>query len=517
MENLLYYLLRASVSMVLFYSFYKLFFDKNTFHAINRFVLIALALLTVLLPLFRFNFLPELQKATNSGQLSWELSAVPVIHSSNLATTGPAIPWSTLLLVLFVVGLMCAVVRYLVGIYQINTIIHRSRKERLPDGTTLCMSDKEIAPFSWMNYVVLNGKDIPEQNQAIIRHEQAHVRMHHSYDIIFFDLFTSFFWFNPFSWLLRREIRAVHEYQADQQVLNNGIDARQYQLLLIRKCAGEQKFALANNFRQRDLHKRIQMMMKKSSEKQLKWRYVAAFPLLFLVMVALSVPKLNASIPEKTSDHSLAIALQEGDPTALPGDSVEQSKGALEARMVRIVTKDDSITVSAIVGEQVDTVRVKVLNAKQKQMENVKVIRYGLMNQKDPISIVSVDGEGAQPLYILDGKEVESVAEINPELIQAIEVLKDYAATEKFGERGKEGVIIITTKKDMRKTFDFNDENKPLFILDGVIQDAAFEVNSVSPDEIESIEVLKGNSAVKLYGEKGKNGVIQVHRKKKVE
>lgn len=517
MENLLYYLLRASVSMVLFYSFYKLFFDKNTFHAINRFVLIALALLTVLLPLFRFNFLPELQKATNSGQLSWELSAVPVIHSSNLATTGPAIPWSTLLLVLFVVGLMCAVVRYLVGLYQINTIIHRSQKERLPDGTTLCMSDKEIAPFSWMNYVVLNGKDIPEQNQAIIRHEQAHVRMHHSYDMIFFDLFTSFFWFNPFSWLLRREIRAVHEYQADQQVLVNGIDARQYQLLLIRKCVGEQKFALANNFRQRDLHKRIQMMMKKSSDKQMKWRYAAAFPLLFLVMVALSVPKLNASIPEKTSDHSLAIALQEGDPTALPGDSVEQSKGALEARMVRIVTKDDSITVSANVGEQVDTVRVKVLNAKQKQMENVKVIRYGLMNQKDPISIVSVDGEGAQPLYILDGKEVESVAEINPELIQAIEVLKDYAATEKFGERGKEGVIIITTKKEVRKTIGFNDENKPLLILDGVIQDAAFELNSVSPDEIESIEVLKGNSAVKLYGEKGKNGVIQIHRKKKVE
>lgn len=516
MEYLLYYLLRASVSMVLFYGFYKLFFGKNTFHAMNRFMLIAFAAMTLLLPLFRFNFLPELQKATNSGQLSWELSAVPVIHSSNLATTGPAIPWSTLLLVLFVVGLMCAVVRYLVGLYQINAIIHRSQKERLPDGTTLCMSDKEIAPFSWMNYVVLNGNDIPEQNQAIIRHEQAHVRMHHSYDMIFFDLFTSFFWFNPFSWLLRREIRAVHEYQADQQVLVNGIDARQYQLLLIRKCVGEQKFALANNFRQRDLHKRIQMMMKKSSEKQLKWRYVAAFPLLFLVMVALSVPKLNASIPEKTSDHSLAIALQEGDPTALPGDSVEQSKGALEARMVRIVTKDDSITVSANVGEQVDTVRVKVLNAKQKQMENVKVIRYGLMNQKDPISIVSVDGEGAQPLYILDGKEVASLSEFDPEQIESIEVLKQHA-TDKFGERGKEGVIHITTKKEVRKTIGFNDENKPLLILDGVIQDAAFELNSVSPDEIESIEVLKGNSAVKLYGEKGKNGVIQVHRKKKVE
>lgn len=334
--------------------------------------------------------------------------------------------------------------------------------------------------------------------------------------MILFDLFTSFFWFNPFSWLLRHEIRAVHEYQADQQVLIHGIDARQYQQLLIRKCVGEQKFALANNFHQRDLHKRIQMMMKKSSEKQMKWRYTAAFPLLFLVMVALSVPKLNASIPEKTSEKSLEIALQEGDPSVLPGDSVEQSNGAPEGRRVRIVTKDDSITVSVNMGEQVDTARVKELKTKKKQMEEVKVIGYGLMNQKDPISIVSVDGEGAQPLYIVDGKEVASLSEFDPEQIESIEVLKQHA-TDKFGERGKEGVIHITTKKEVRKTFDFNDENKPLLILDGVIQDAAFELNSVSPDEIESIEVLKGNSAVKLYGEKGKNGVILINRKKKVE
>ena len=517
MENLLYYLLRASVSMVLFYSFYKLFFGKNTFHAINRFVLIALALLTVLLPLFRFNLLPELSRITISDHPTWNLSNIPITEFSSMTATQPMFPWRTLLLVVFVVGFLFAVVRYLIGFLQIIGIIRNSCKEKMDDGSTLCMSGKEIAPFSWMNYVVLNGNDISKRNQAIIRHEQAHVRLHHSYDMILFDLFTSFFWFNPFSWLLRHEIRAVHEYQADQQVLIHGIDARQYQQLLIRKCVGEQKFALANNFRQRDLHKRIQMMMKKSSEKQMKWRYTAAFPLLFLVMVALSVPKLNASIPEKTSEKSLEIALQEGDPSVLPGDSVEQSNGAPEGRRVRIVTKDDSITVSINMGEQVDTVRVKELKTKKKKMEEVKVIRYGLMNHKDPISIVSVDGEGAQPLYILDGKEVESVAEINPELIQAIEVLKDYAATEKFGERGKEGVIIITTKKEVRKTFDFNDENKPLFILDGVIQDAAFEVNSVSPDEIESIEVLKGNSAVKLYGEKGKNGVIQIHRKKKVE
>ena len=516
MENLLYYLLRASVSMVLFYSFYKLFFDKNTFHAINRFVLIALALLTVLLPLFRFNLLPELSRITISDHPTWNLSNIPITEFSSMTATQPMFPWRTLLLVVFVVGFLFAVVRYLIGFLQIIGIIRNSCKEKMDDGSTLCMSGKEIAPFSWMNYVVLNGNDISKRNQAIIRHEQAHVRLHHSYDMILFDLFTSFFWFNPFSWLLRHEIRAVHEYQADQQVLIHGIDARQYQQLLIRKCVGEQKFALANNFRQRDLHKRIQMMMKKSSEKQMKWRYTAAFPLLFLVMVALSVPKLNASIPEKTSENSLEIALQEGDTIVFSDDIVELSNGSIELMKVRIVTKDDSIAVAAKVGDQPDTTRAQGMKTKQKELKIVRVIGYGSMNDKDSISMIASGGVGAQPLYIVDGKEVASLSEFDPEQIESIEVLKQHA-TDKFGERGKEGVIHITTKKEVRKTFDFNDENKPLFILDGVIQDAAFEVNSVSPDEIESIEVLKGNSAVKLYGEKGKNGVIQIHRKKKVE
>ena len=163
--------------------------------------------------------------------------------------------------------------------------------------------------------------------------------------MILLDLFTSFFWFNPFSWLLRREIQSLHEYQADQQVLINGIDAKQYQLLLIRKCVGEQKFALANNFRQRDLHKRIQMMMKHKSDKQTKWSYAAAFPFLFLVMVALSVPKLNASIPEKA--------------------------------------KDESIFVSENVRVQEDTIHVGKVQEAPEKMEEVKVIRYGAMKEKN--------------------------------------------------------------------------------------------------------------------------------------
>lgn len=513
MEYLLYYLLRASLSMALFYGFYKLFLGKNTFHAINRFVLIAIAVLTLFLPLFRFNVIPVMQSMTVSDHPSWELTHIPVSDFSSMTATEPVFPWSKLFLVLFAVGFLFALGRYLIGLFQLIALIRESHQEKLPDGTTLCMSAKEIAPFSWMNYVVLNGKDIPEQHRVVIRHEQAHVRLHHSFDMILFDLFTSLFWFNPFSWLLRREIQSVHEYQADAQVLNEGVEIKQYQLLLIRKSVGEQKFALANNFRQRDLHKRIQMMMKKSSDKQMKWRYTAAIPSLFLVMVALSVPKLNASIPEKAIEQSLEMAVPEGDTIVFSDDIVAKSNGSIELRKVRIVTKDDSIDVAAKVGDQPDTTRAQGMKTKQKELKFLKVIGYGSMNDIDSISMIASGGVGAQPLFILDGKEVESISDIDPELIETIDVLKQHAA-EEFGERGKEGVIIITTKKDLRKTFDFYESDKPLLILDGVIQEAAFDLQSVSPHEIESMEVIKGNRAVDLYGEKGKNGVILIYRKR---
>ncbi|MFA5695349.1 MAG: M56 family metallopeptidase [Proteiniphilum sp.] len=469
MESLLYYLLRASISMALLYGFYKLFLGKNTFHAINRFVLIAIALLTVLLPLCRFNFIPDLGRVTLSDYPSWDLSDIPVSEFSSMTATQQLFPWRELLFVVFVVGFLIALVRYLIGFFQIIGIIRNSHKEKLNDGSTLCLSVKDIAPFSWMNYVVLHGKGVPEENRTIIQHEQAHIHLKHSFDMLFIDLFTSYFWFNPFSWLLRREIQSVHEYQADAQVLNEGVEIKQYQLLLIRKSVGEQKFALANNFRQRDLHKRIQMMMKQKSDKQTKWSYVAVFPLLFLVMVALSVPKLNASIPDKAIEKSHEKAVKEGESIILSEDFVEFSNGSLELGKVRIVAKDDSIAVAAKVG--------------------------------------------AQPLYIVDGKEVASLSEFDPEQIESIEVLKQHA-TDKFGERGKEGVIHITTKKVVKKTIGFNEDDKPLLILDGEMQDAAFDLNSVSPGEIESMEVIKGKRATELFGDEGKNGVVVITRKK---
>lgn len=479
MESLFFYLLRASVLMVLFYGIYRLFFAQNTFHAANRLTLLCMQLMITVLPLFRYNFLPkdDVNVASNTSSVNY---TTLIDNSLVLDRTTPEITWTEILFGLFILGFLFTIFRYLIGLYQIIHIIRTSEKQMLGDRTILCVTDKIVSPFSWMRYVVITRAELSESHEAIIHHEKAHMQLHHSFDMILFDLFTAVFWFNPFSWLMRREMQSIHEYQADDHVLRQGVDTKQYQLLLIRKSAGEFKFALANNFRQRDLHKRIKMMKKSKTDQQMKWVYAMVLPALFLSMTLLSVPTLNAKTTLMQKE------------TTLPIDT-----GVVE----------------------------------------VRVIGYGKMDSTTMSNV---------PLVIVNGKKVtgEELEGLQPDEIKAITVIKDKKDTEVYGEEGREGVILIktnkkivdgdtsevlftgTTKSTVRIMMDTLTENtpvrvhqfsgnKPLIIIDGEKMAYDFKINSINPSEIESIEVLKNNRSIDLYGEEAKDGVIIITRKKK--
>jgi beta-lactamase regulating signal transducer with metallopeptidase domain len=486
MESLFFYLLRASVLMVLFYGIYRLFFAQNTFHAANRLTLLCMQLMITVLPLFRYNFLPKEDANVASNTSSVDYTTL-IDNSLVLDRTSPEIPWTEILFGLFILGFLFTLFRYLIGLYQIIHIIRTSEKQMQGDRTILCVTDKIVSPFSWMRYVVITRAELLESHEAIIHHEKAHMQLHHSFDMILFDLFTAIFWFNPFSWLIRREMQSIHEYQADNHVLRQGVDTKQYQLLLIRKSAGEFKFALANNFRQRDLHKRIKMMKKSKTDQQMKWVYAMVLPALFLSMSLLSVPTLNA----KTT-------LMQNDATLMP--------------------KETAMPIDTGVVE-------------------VRVIGYGKMDSTKMSNV---------PLVIVNGKKVtrEELEGLQPDEIEAINVIKDKKDTEAYGEERREGVILIktnkkivdgdtsevlftrTTKGTVRIMMDKLTENtpvrvhqfsgsKPLIIIDGEKMAYDFKINSINPSEIESIEVLKNNSSIDFYGEEAKDGVIIITRKKK--
>ena len=521
MESFLYYLLRASVLMALFYGFYKLLFARTTFHSMNRVMLLIIAFISSLLPVFRFNFLPE--KKVDPILLDSSLIDFSTMSMTEAAALTPSlsIPWIPLLMGLFVVGLLFTITRYLIGLGQITLLIRRSEKHLLDDGTVLCVSNQPISPFSWMKYVVLSEEDFSAEHHTILRHEKAHIRLHHSMDMICFDLFTCLFWFNPFSWLLRREIQSVHEYQADARVLEIGVDPKQYQLLLIRKSVGEQKFALANNFRQRDLHQRIIMMMKNRTNNRMKWNYALTLPVLMLAMIALSVPKLNAKgiekEQEKTADKTAVVLNQVSDTIRIEfSDLMDLEMGATSLK--------DSTGIDS--------------------KENVK------------FAISGTDVIKNKPLIFIDEKKVtnEKLNELNPNNIESISILKDKSAIDLYGEDGKDGVILITLKNNnklgdnltsakglssdsIKSVVSIGGARLPdslrgnvkgliirskedvliesaLYIIDDEKMDSEFDVSSIDPQNIESISVLKDKSAVDLYGEEGKNGVVIINLKK---
>ena len=468
MESLLFYLLRTSIVMAVFYGFYKLFFSRNTFHKSNRVLLILIVVITSILPLFSFNLLSNINLPESEANLL-DFSKLQIIEQVGNFEQKATFPWIPFLLILFVAGMLFTFIRYIIGINQIQKIIassekqfiSNSEKQFISNNAVLCITDKNISPFSWWTYIVISHKDYTQDNsQTILSHEKAHIHMNHSMDMILFDLFTIFFWFNPFSWLLKREIQTVHEYMADEQVLNNGIDAKQYQYLLIRKSVGEHKFALANNFRERNLHKRITMMTKTKTSKRMKWNYAFALPVLFLSITALSAPKLNA----------------------------------------KVVASDPPVKIE-IVGHNNDTTTI----------ETDPQIKSETKGEIKGITTIAKNGE-SKILYIYDGVKMsnEEIGKINPNNIADITVIKDKSAVEMYGKEGEDGVIIINSKDAPKESLI---EKKPLIIIDGEKMPLGFELNTIEPSDIESISVLKDGGALESYGEEGRNGVIVITKK----
>jgi len=546
MELFLFYLLRVTIAATILYLFFKFILSKRTFHAINRIVVLSIVVMTLVLPLFTVTlpnisfFQPKVEAATT--QLTIEqalalLNAGGYTNSSTLEST-PAteIPWIKILGVIYLIGFTVALLRFAISFIRMNRIIRQTQKVRLDDNSLLCISDKKVSPFSWMKFVVLSKDDFTDDSKDIIRHEQAHVSFGHSFDLLFLDMYSLVFWFNPFAWLLRLELQTIHEYQADEKVLDEGANAKNYHLSLIRQCVGEYKFALANNFEYNNLHKRIKMTMKTKSSSRQKWLYGTIGLSVMLCIVILSFNGLKA----KAADLKEMIQSE-----LLPSDSIKKTTPSV-VRIRKVAVKNSgTVTPQIIIRDTVapdSKVKVRI-----RSNEDIRVVGYG------------TQADGPKPLIIIDG--VESSQDINPNSIDKIEVLKDASAIQKYGEKGKNGVIIVTTKKNANnpanekiiisvaeiKNTDTDDKNQvnkteeirttsysesvahqvqsvnnlairlngkvdpnALIIVDGVTALS----KDIDPNKIDKIEVLKGATAIQKYGDKGKNGVVVVTTKK---
>lgn len=233
------YLLKSALLLAVFYAFFLLFMRKTTFFRFNRMALLAGTVACLLLPLLGISrLLPEV-----SGLL-------PTIMLPEVSPGGSqavrTFDWRILATALYAAGCIAVLAVTLRSMLRILSIIRTDKGERR-DGYVLHVLDSDIASFSFMNHIVISRGDF-EQHPEILLHESMHVRFRHSADLLLMSLVCALQWFNPLVWLMRSELRMLHEYEADDAVLDKGIDASQYQLLLVRKAVGDRRFLIANSF-----------------------------------------------------------------------------------------------------------------------------------------------------------------------------------------------------------------------------------------------------------------------------
>ena len=296
------YILKSSVCLALFYLFYRLLLSKETFHRFNRLALLGLLLVSSLVPLLKVT----IDGMGEVSQSLWSLEEMMLMAEAEpaevLEETPARFPWTALMFLVYLAGVLFFVARHIWSLRRMARLLRASSKESLGGGITLFVhDDKEVAPFSWMKYIVVARQDLEENGRAVLAHECAHIRNLHSWDLLLAEACIFLQWFNPAAWLLKQELQTIHEYEADEWVIKNGIDAKTYQLLLIKKAVGARLYSIANGLNHSSLKKRITMMIKKKSNPWARLKYLYVLPLAAIAVAAFARPEVSNELNEISS------------------------------------------------------------------------------------------------------------------------------------------------------------------------------------------------------------------------
>ena len=310
MGTFLAYTLKSAFCLILFYPAYRLLLSRETFHRFNRIALLALLALSALLPLVTIgSALPTSSIATTMPQALPTLQPQAMDAVQEVASTTPTtLSWAHALLWIYLLGCIVYACYQLISFVRLGSLIRKAELEPMPDyinerGThvRLYVHDEELAPFSWMHLIVVSRKNLEESGRAILIHELAHIAHRHSWDLLLADVCLLFQWFNPTAWLLKQELRTLHEYEADDMVVQSGINARDYQTLLIKKAVGTRLYSMANNLNHSSLKKRITMMLKKRSNPWARLKYLSILPLAALSVAVFARPEVSNKLNEISS------------------------------------------------------------------------------------------------------------------------------------------------------------------------------------------------------------------------
>lgn len=292
MNNFAEYLIKSALALAVLYLFYWVLLRKDTHFRLNRLVLVFSLAGSLIAPFINIYLL-----ASREIQ-----SKIPVFYASlgeavvSVTNTSPAkaehsIDWWKILFIIYVIGVFIVAARLIYQAIYLH-VISKLSETRRKGNFTLVLMNKDITPFTYFNKIYIPASKADDVSvETILAHERSHLRQYHFIDLFVMEVVTILQWFNPVVWLYERALKEVHEYLADESVLNQGQNKGIYQALLVNQAIGGPVFSLTNNFNQSLIKKRILMMTKMKTPRLAQLKVLIILPLLVLILVAFADPK----------------------------------------------------------------------------------------------------------------------------------------------------------------------------------------------------------------------------------
>lgn len=594
------YLFKLSISLGVVFLFYHFVLRRLTFYNWNRWYLVGYTMLSFFLPFVDISLALEQSDIKNSAIINWVPAIGDKVALADAAGANAALSAWEISFLLITAGSVVMLVRLGIQLHSIQRMRKKSTLLNL-DGMRLYQVETPIIPFSFGNSIFINKKQHSDvELEEIIRHEFVHVKEKHTADIIWGELLCLINWYNPAAWLLKRSIRQNLEFIADRQVLEQGMDRKQYQYLLL-KVIGNNHFSIANQFNFSSLKKRIAMMNKLRSAKVHLVKFLFVLPLVSVLLLAFRNDWKQQEIKGGISREAMPAVINDTFPDkriAPPPPPTNPMKEFLQknpdVKDVSWAFKDNEE--AAIIFIHKKNGKVEEYDIRNEVVKAKLIAKYGTLPMPPPpppappvpgaaADVVTVQGYRipAPPADVItvQGYPVAPAAPQGAVTVQGYPIppvppqgeivvtgyarppapvkLPDHVTSINIKNGGKAVVVLKNGKTEIydlnnpeqKKKFDAQYpappppppppakgirvegypvnvtagtkvvEGKPLpdnliYVINGKIS-TKFEMENIKPDQIASVDVLKGNSAIALYGENAKDGVIQIKLKNEAQ
>ncbi len=519
MEAFLIYLFKSSVLLSIFYLGYYLLLRKDTFFTINRHFFLVGIIISLLLPFLEFTTIKFIEEP--------DFYLVETTSSVTTTETLSSTNWWLIGVLLYSFGVIVFAIRFIIQLISLKKLLINTPLKTQGNYIFIEVTE-DIAPFSFFNRIVYNPNlHTPEELDMILKHEKTHVLQYHTIDLLAANMLHIFQWINPFVWFYKKSLEQNLEFIADRETINQIPSKKEYQLTLV-KVSSNNYTAIANNFYQSLIKKRIVMLNKKTSQNSQLWKITLILPCLSLFLWSFNTKEIIKIKDKNTFANNPAekVVFQE-EGSKVVKTIVNKNSSEKDLEKIKKTFKDEfnvDVNFSNIKrnnADEITAIKVAIIGPKSNA-------NYALSND-EPITAFAISyNNKTNQINIGQSSTSHDFVWVNKKgsgKNHTVKIHQDHDGDTKhefiFASGGKNKIIhggsenVFEIHTDDDKTFAFitgTDGKEPLYYIDGK-KASKEDVEKLDSDQIETMNVLKGESAIKKYGKKAKNGVIEITTK----